>query len=898
MKRFLNAVSCVLFAAVFILNISSAPVSADDAYGNAAISAYGDFCVFSADYEQELGAIETVGGMLSGVRLVPAEGYYVSRITVSAEREEGGAEADITRFFSVDCTEGAGTAVYFCPELIEAYMDSKTAHGTDNASAAELFAEYVYLETGADITESGAVLTMSVETAAVDTAANAGIECFTTVPEEYEYEPEDTGIVEDHGVYDEISGQDEGTEAAEAAELEETQAVQLNSAKAPVPDTVIETEGLPYKASLPQFGTESLDAAALGYGKRFEGWRIEYPNGMQTRVSASDAQEITVFGDVRAYSFWTDCDVCVISVNDINKVYDGSTAAPEDAGSFSMEINGQPSECTLSSYTLTCSTADVTDSGETGIVPAADAAVIYPDGNPVFGEDEKPYMIIVPGRLTVSRRDLTISTGSASKDYDGTALSSSEYACQGLAQGDELTAVRLSGSVTGAGRTENTVEGFSLVNGSGHDVSGNYNISYSLGTLEVKPVTASIKAVESTAEYDGKPHTAAEYTVTGFASGDTPAVTFTGSATYVSDEGLCTPACSGVTDGSGHDVSGNYSDISCTAAKLTILPRRITISTGSASKSFDGEALECREFTISSGSLAEGDRISLLPITGRQIYVGSGKNTVDLNSVSIVNSNGKDVTSSYSITVKEGTLTVKEDISKLSLTIKLKSGVIVSKVYDAKPLTISADDFECTGLPAGYRCSLSLNLSTASVVDCGKTKVEISSYVIYDSNGKIVGNSSDHSFNISFSDVYLEILPRDLTITAASASKVYDGKTLTCHNVASATGTLALDTHTLNTKDIVYQGSQTEVGSSANKIVSVVIRDSTGKDVTANYNIKFVDGTLQVTAAPGQNGNSGSTSGSNSVTTGDTANVPLWGCVMLGSLAGILFWTIRRRKKH
>ena len=48
---------------------------------------------------------------------------------------------------------------------------------------------------------------------------------------------------------------------------------------------------------------------------------------------------------------------------------------------------------------------------------------------------------------------------------------------------------------------------------------------------------------------------------------------------------------------------------------------------------------------------------------------------------------------------------------------------------------------------------------------------------------------------------------------------------------------------------MVADGSQTEAGSSDNNIVSIIVRDSSNVDVTKNYDITSIKGTLTVTKA-------------------------------------------------
>lgn len=80
----------------------------------------------------------------------------------------------------------------------------------------------------------------------------------------------------------------------------------------------------------------------------------------------------------------------------------------------------------------------------------------------------------------------------------------------------------------------------------------------------------------------------------------------------------------------------------------------ITITAGSATQDYNGNALTCGNYEV-SGSLNAGDEIRGITITGLQIEVGSSANVI--SAVTIMNGT-KDVTYDYTITFAPGLLTV------------------------------------------------------------------------------------------------------------------------------------------------------------------------------------------------------------------------------------------------
>jgi len=92
----------------------------------------------------------------------------------------------------------------------------------------------------------------------------------------------------------------------------------------------------------------------------------------------------------------------------------------------------------------------------------------------------------------------------------------------------------------------------------------------------------------------------------------------------------------------------------------------------------------------------------------------------------------------------------------------------------------------------------------------------------------------------------LRIRPVELTLQTDSASKVYDGKALRVNGFELVKGKLvegqAFDAY------YVITGSQTNVGVSESVVTEIFIVDQSGRDVTANYQITILPGTLTVLA--------------------------------------------------
>lgn len=88
------------------------------------------------------------------------------------------------------------------------------------------------------------------------------------------------------------------------------------------------------------------------------------------------------------------------------------------------------------------------------------------------------------GTLELTMRSVTVSTGSANKPYDGSALSCQDFETDGLAEGDEIY-LTFTGSQTARGQSPNTAT-VKILDRDGDDVTANYSINIIFGILTVE----------------------------------------------------------------------------------------------------------------------------------------------------------------------------------------------------------------------------------------------------------------------------------------------------------------------------------------------------------------------------------------------------------------------------
>ena len=158
-----------------------------------------------------------------------------------------------------------------------------------------------------------------------------------------------------------------------------------------------------------------------------------------------------------------------------------------------------------------------------------------------------------------------------------------------------------------------------------------------------------------------------------------------------------------------------------------------------------------------------------------------------------------------------------------------------SKVYDGTPLSSPELVYDADVLAARGHV---LEYTMPSITGVGAI-YNTPTCRILDANGNDVSAEYDLRVNAGV----LRVSPLQLTIVTDSAEKVYDGKALHAESFTLTKGTLAAGQSIVSYH---IKGSQTNVGVSDATVTDIVILDASGRNVTANYQITIVPGTLRV----------------------------------------------------
>ncbi|MBP5270743.1 MAG: hypothetical protein ILO42_07290, partial [Clostridia bacterium] len=209
--------------------------------------------------------------------------------------------------------------------------------------------------------------------------------------------------------------------------------------------------------------------------------------------------------------------VLTITANDQTYTYNGNIQGPGDTGydnqadiAKMVYVDGLQDGDMLVSI-LVDGQSETADAGVYSAVLLPDAAVIKRDGKDVTDRYDVRY---VKGSIIIEPAEVTLTSGSGEKEYDGTPLTDSTVTVtgDGFAAGEGAT-YNVTGSQTKVGGTSgNNTFTYALNEGT---KAGNYEITTVCGTLTVKANTTEIKITSADGEqkYSGSEFHKAEYVV-------------------------------------------------------------------------------------------------------------------------------------------------------------------------------------------------------------------------------------------------------------------------------------------------------------------------------------------------------------------------------------------------
>ena len=458
---------------------------------------------------------------------------------------------------------------------------------------------------------------------------------------------------------------------------------------------------------------------------------------------------------------------------------------------------------------------------------------------------------LVEGKLSVTARQLLMSSKGNEFLYDGKAHSCKEYSIdEGDLVGGHRIVLQTSAEVTNVSSTPvlNTMT-FDILNGEGKSVYKNYSIMLDSGELKILPRALSVSFSDDSFVYDAKVHTYGKQYVF-----DSNSVTLVEKALPADFDGLeCIDAGSYTTNdapilvksNSGEDISYNFDIKVERHGTITITKKPISISTNDYIVEYSegtDNALWKDSVYLSNGDLCGGHHIdpSMLDEDAK-IDVGKYVNnaavkilagTIDVTDNYLI-SDGR--WGSFEVYPREVTVTVYD----------------ASKVYDDTPLTSSG--YKTDRLVTNHKLTAQIVGTITEVKENGTVWSDIDRDTIVITNKQQKNVTYNYTVNVIRGE--LEIIPKDITVTTASGTKMYDADPFEKHELHSSVNSYLVSGHRIectfsSEASISEIPLDEESGTVFNSLIqskTKIIRNSDGKEVQDNYRISYVDGTLTLT---------------------------------------------------
>ncbi len=435
-------------------------------------------------------------------------------------------------------------------------------------------------------------------------------------------------------------------------------------------------------------------------------------------------------------------------------------------------------------------------------------------------------------------------------------------------------------------------------------------------TIENPPApeksSLTVRPKDRTAVYTGENITANEYEIRSGAllAGDTLQVEYGGGSVNVTNGATASISKVTIKDSSGADVTNSKYNVTVENATVVVTARTLTVTGQNVQKTYDGNPFNLQsEYAsrISSDKLPNHTVSVSLSIYQNGAQVASARDAgsydIMLTNYSVKDGSGNDVTSDYMLSgpmpYKLGTLTITgapAAMTPVTVTAKSQTWTYDGAAHEAKEYTLSSQ------LSDGDTISVSFDASS-TITNVGTVANKISTVTVKDKNGAAVAfalnGQGSGKYNFTLVDGTLKVDPFKVTLTAVSAEKTYDGTALKNDNVKA---TALVSGHKFSvvkfavtdSKGNLIKNGPVSVGTYTKKVTDVTIVDAKGSDVTKNYEITKVDGTLKVLQGDGSNN-------TKSPKTGDENNLGLWigllaasALIVLG-IAGYFFFKNKKK---
>jgi len=539
-----------------------------------------------------------------------------------------------------------------------------------------------------------------------------------------------------------------------------------------------------------------------------------------------------------------------LTINQRPVTFTGESATKPYTGS-EQEINGITEDGLLEGHTYTGLTysakgkdADEYNGAFSGTVKIMNGNADVTGNYAVTETHGKLTITAVTGEVSV-----TIKENSATYTYDGTEKTVTGYTVKSIS--NPLYTVN-DFTFSGMASVSGTSEGFypmTLTASDFENKNENFtNVTFKIvdGGLTINPTDAEVIVTitenSATYTYDGTEKTVTGYTVTSISN---PLYTvndfaFSGTASASGTNEGFYPMQLTVND--FRNTNGNFTNVAFVIVDggLTINPVSdkvtVTIKENSATHTYDGTEKTVTGYTVTSISnpLYTVDDFAF---NGTASVSGMNEGFYPMTLAASDFRNTNTNFANVEFVIVDGGLTINPITDEVTVTITENSA---THTYDGTEKTVTG--YTVTSISNGLYTASDFTFSgtaSASGTEADFYPMQVKADDFTNKNT----NFSNVKFVIVDGGLTIEPIETPIVITADSNEKEYDGTALTDSGYTYTEGVLVSG----DVLTAVVAGSQTDAGSSANKVTSYKVMRGE-EEVTANYTFgDSVDGTLKVT---------------------------------------------------
>ena len=551
-------------------------------------------------------------------------------------------------------------------------------------------------------------------------------------------------------------------------------------------------------------------------------------------VGGADAGNYIVMGGTPSFSGQANITqkALTVTASSQSRGYDGGTTVSNASG---FTTSGLVAGENISAVTLAYTDKNVGAGTKTIVVNGAVAGAGTLVGN---------YNITYVSNTssTITAKALTITAGDQSKTYDGgTSVSNvSGFATSGLVAGEAIAAVTLGYADKNAGSANKTILVNTAVAGANTSL-GNYNITYVNSTAStITRKTLIIAAGDQAKTYDGctSVSNVSNFTTTGLVSGEgvsNVTLAYTDKNVGAANKTITISNA----QGDSNTLINNYNINYVNSTTSTIGKAELTVAANNDAKFVtqnDNTSYKGLSYSgFVGGEVLSNSGVSSGGITRTNANQSAG-NYSGVLVVSGVTSNNYNITAvagNYTIVPADQLLISVNNINTTygsTANYSIQSAQYLNSTTGViANLTLQNTASNIYTLSDGVGGQVSFSVDPTAGSYSGSNTLKVGSYQLTSGNLTIIGNN----FNALILTGAVNVVQKQVTVSAANVSKTYDGNTLIQNTSLNISGVLSGD-------NVSAQGNGNFVTKSAgtNKSYSMSNAILSGND-SNNYYINY-----------------------------------------------------------